>query len=135
MTYDDLLTIEPTLSENVSRGMFHEILQQGWRAYSSEELGQEETQQLVDRFLRAHARIPGLITEKMMATMPIDSFRYTTEEGARILGSLFLNGAVVTVFPPNIGSTLILFVNDATAEQWKYPEDGYHHIRIEDGTE
>lgn len=131
MTYEELLVTEPTLSQNNSQKLFFEICHQGWRCYSNA-LGDIES--LVDRFLTSHARIPGAVTEQMLANQPLETLMYNVE-GLRVIGSLFLNGAVVSIFPPGKPSTQLLFVSDSTAERWSYPNHSYRYLEEHGGPE
>lgn len=133
MTFDELLTAEPTLSQNNSKALFYEICHQHWRCYSSALT--EEVTQLTERFLRSHARIPGVVTEQMLATLPMEVFRYTTDAQLKVFGALFINGAVAMVVPADLPGVQLLFVSDSTAAEWNYPDEGYLYMEGHGGTE
>lgn len=123
MRYEDLNTMQATLSENVSEGLFNEIAHSDWRIYTS--INYSYTESLIRRFCGAHARVPGLFTEEMMGNTPLQVFRWKQDRAigkVLIEGALFLNGAVATVYAPGV-TTHILFVKEETAQAWNYPAE------------
>lgn len=132
MDYEYIRLADSTLSANVSEITLREICERGWRCYSSVFVSQTET--LIQRFLASHARMPGVLTEEMLALIPIDILRYTNKEnGVRVEGATFTNGAVVTVLGTDGTSVKLLFIDDVTAERWKYP-DGHQYLGRENGS-
>lgn len=122
MVLDEILTMDATISENISRGVVLELFQQGWRLYSHKTTWDIEG--LINRYLASHARLPGVLTDESFAWRPIEVF-YFRENGIVHRGALFLNGAVYVQQDLTTGDTAtLLFVSNETAEKWVYP-DGF----------
>lgn len=128
MTLEELLLAQPTMSENNSEKLMIEIMTQpDWRCYSSAIF--PGCVGLIGRFLASHAKQPGLVTTEMLALVPITVFGYhVTHSGVRVRGATFLNGAVVVVYPPQDTATHLLFVDEATATTWSYPDEGFRRL-------
>ena len=121
MTYDELLTTEPTVSEATSLEMMVDLLTHPtWRCYSDKTYSGMSS--LIDRFLRIHARLPGAVSDEIYGDIPAAVFHYGQEFGT-IRGGLFKNGAVVATREPDGTIVRVLWVDDETAEKWGYPDD------------
>lgn len=121
MRYDDIRTMDVNLSENNGQLILKEIWgQSDWRCYS--DALTSDTGSLIERFLVSHARMPGILMDEMLALVPVTVFRYTNKEnGVRVEGATFINGAVITLVGRDYSRTKLLFVDDKTAERWSYP--------------
>lgn len=128
ITYDQVLLASPTLSENNSEKIMIELLtKEGWRCYSSAIF--PECMGLIMRFLASHAKQPGIVTNEMLALVPVAVFGYhVSHSGIRVKGATFLNGAVVAVFPQEEPATQLLFVDEETATTWSYPNEGFRRL-------
>lgn len=124
MRYKDIPSMQATVSANVSQGMFIELLNKAnMRLYTS--VLYPNLEQLIDRFLASHARIPGIVTEQTLGIIPINVIRWDKrQEQLRIEGVIFLNGAVCTMYAPDKVISFF-FVDDHTAKSFHYPEVGY----------
>lgn len=123
MNIEELLSLNPTISEYTSEQMIVQIVEkEEWRCYSATTCS--ESKELAERYLRFHARIPGLAVREIKATRPVDVF-YATDGTASIKGGLFLNGAVVIASNPGKPHSISLFIDDAVAQKNHYPNEGY----------
>jgi hypothetical protein len=122
MTYDDIMQLEPTLSPNNSEMLFRALLTHDWRYYSS--VVTPDIDVLIERFLKSHARMPGFVTDEILAVVPIEVFEWRTSAGVGTHGALFTNGAVVSIVGTHGQMVNMLFVDETTADRWRYPE-GY----------
>lgn len=110
-------------SPAVSKRCFGQILlTKEWRQYSS--LHEKELDYWIDRFLLSHAKVPSLInTGKTMyvyAISPLSILRW--RDGTMIArGALFSNGAVM-LFSDSHETIEMLFIDDATAKLYNYPD-------------
>ena len=131
MTLDHILEQAPTLSPDQSYLLILGLGTQPWRCYSSQTF--PDTRELIDRFIRSHGRIPGLITETMLSPLPAQVFSYYDDTSrASYKGGLYSNGAVVYVLHPTKGATWTLFIDDHTAREWGYPREGYTYLASKD---
>lgn len=130
MQFEDLAKNEATLSEAMSKRAFRELFTiSTWRCYSNNKV---DVDYWIRRYLTAHAKIPGLITDAnnkhplVYANFPLQLFRWRYE---RLLGEgfLFANGAVVHLQAPQTDVRL-LFVEEKTAVAYRYPNKGYAQI-------
>lgn len=118
MQFDDILRADPTESTHTSRLLLLDILlhKPQWRCYTTQT--HSETDTLIARFLRSHARIPGMITPESQASEPAAIFYWKDTEGVHYKGATFLNGAVFYARHPGGREVRTLFVADETAQMW-----------------
>lgn len=122
MTYDELLRAEPTESEATSLEMVRELIAHPtWRCYSSKTY--QDTDSLINRFMKNQARVKGVVSDEMYAEIPAAIFHLEQSQTV-VRGALYLNGAVLVSRTPDGTIIRSLFVDDETAQQWGYPE-GY----------
>lgn len=126
MNLADIATMAATMSANASEMVLVELFfQSDWRCYSTELSA--DTPELAQRYLDAHARIPGLLTTEMLGEIPLEVIRWTKRDNDVQLvceGVTFLNGAVVLM---HLGAETItlLFVSNEVAVANHYPEEGF----------
>lgn len=121
MLLETLASMNTTMTELDSLGLWYELCGEGWRCYSSEH--NAETEALAKRFASLHARIPGVFGTPMAATRPVEIFGWSGADTENSLhGALFLNGAVAWFRQPQ-GELLLLFVDDDTAISWGYSDE------------
>lgn len=126
MTYDELLSAEPSESESTSGAILAELLTHPtWRCYS--ERSYKDVGSLITRFMGNQARIKGLISDEVYAEVPAAVFHIDGEDGSLVRGALYLNGAVVATRSPDGTIIRTLFVDDDTANKWGYP-DSYVYL-------
>lgn len=125
MTYDEVMQMEPTLSSNNSEMLFRELLTHNWRYYSNHTTLEIDT--LIERFLQSHARMPGFVTDEILAVIPIEVFEWRTPAGVGTHGALFTNGAVVSIAGTEGQLVKMLFIDETTADRWRYPEGYFIH--------
>lgn len=121
MTYEEIMQLETTMSSNNSQKVFLELLYGEWRFYSNQVT--PVTDELIDRFLQSHARMPGFVTDEILAVVPVEIFGWRTDSGVGTHGALFTNGAVLSITGEG-KQVKLLFIDEATAHRWGYP-DGY----------
>jgi len=129
MNLGDLIVAEATLSDNNSRLAYQAIIseQNNWRCYSPmvSSGGREEVDKLCERYLRSHATVPSAFSKEVLSPTPMEIFECTWGEFF-LHGGLYVNGAVVHVKHPllNEGDPYnLLFIDDALAARWGYPDD------------
>jgi hypothetical protein len=126
---DRIAESDATLSENLSRGLFAElIIRPDWRCYFSHE--QPQTQEWADKFVTAHARIPSMFSGKTIGLMPMMVLRYYYA-GGLVEGWVYLNGAVVVTHSTE--DFVFLFVDEPTAQQWNYPDEFFRYHTLDKG--
>lgn len=127
MDLDGLMKRDATCSFYTSKTMVIEMLQkEDWRTYSS--LTTDKVDQVIDRFLKNHARIPGLISKEVYAQVPAQVFYWADDTGS-FKGGLFANGAVMVANRSDGSVIRTLFIDDVTARRYLYPgEDHYKNL-------
>ena len=128
MNLEGLIHAEPTMSDNASYVAIIGILNTPhWRCYTTKSYNR--THELVERFMRAHGQAKGLVTDTMLSPIPAEILYFTDHEnGIRIKGGIWINGAVTYVTHSEKGPTTSLFIDDETAQMWGYPDEGYVYI-------
>lgn len=120
LTLDELSETQASVNPNVSVGLFNEIFDQAsWRLYTSDV--HLEAEAMANRYLGAHAQIPGGFAETLSGIMPIETFRFQVG-GKTFEGFLFLNGAVVKIHDAT-NYVVFLFVDETIASMWGYPSN------------
>lgn len=127
MDIDELLSKEPNMSEFSSKKLLLEIFsKEEWRCYGSNIC--DESEELASRYLKHHARIPGLISNEMVAHNPASVFYFADDEDREsVKGGLFSNGAVIFSHAEGKRSTS-LFIDEAAAQRLGYPDKGYVYL-------
>lgn len=125
MTFDELVSAEPTEVEYISKKIVLALVGRvGWRCYSSVTM---DSRPLIDRYLRSHASIKGLLADEVLALRPATIFFWKDEDGGVYKGATFLNGAVLIARPTSSNQVVSLFIDETTATKWGYPK-GYHYL-------
>lgn len=82
----------------------------------------KNVESIINRFMRAHAQVPGAVSEFTISSDPVGVFRVVSD-GVVYEGALYINGLVMCV--RGKGGTLpMLFVSKTTANLWRYPSNG-----------
>jgi len=125
MDIQDILNLEPTLSFHFSQSLLLEIMyRRDWRCYSSRT--HDDAERLANRYLKHHARMPGLVSPEVKAPGPLDVFFWVEEgDGSHHKGGLFSNGAVLVARPGTEEQVISLFIDEVQARMWMYPQDGF----------
>lgn len=116
--------LEITMSENNSFKVYEEITTEvtNWRCYNKNTISQEELAGLIDRFVKYHATVPGVVTEEMLSSEPLETFGFSEGE-LGVKGLLYVNGAVMQVRTPTHPTPhYMLFIDDRVANVWAYPD-------------
>lgn len=125
----DFLNQEPTVSDNNSRAIYVELLttKTDWILYSKNTIDDyDELVKLINRYINSHSSVPGVVTEEILSSTPIDIFYFEDVPGGfSIKGALYSNGAVVHVKMIGREHTMLL-VHEKIAKAWGYP-DSYIH--------
>lgn len=141
MTFDEISQAPATRSENVAQGILLDLFStdRGWVYYTPDI--EPDTPKLINRYLAAHARVPGIITPTVSAAQyPMELVRLTIadpEPGGVVEAAVFLNGAVIKRRLYNKydgeGNWVIngsgwgaLFIAEEDAKFWNYPSTGEH---------
>lgn len=138
MKWEDILENPPTSDDLTSYMVFSEILAfTEWRCYSSEQFPQIEW--MIEEFIGGQAKMPGLISEELLAIRPIQIL-YGKTGPYNLRGATYLNGAYFEVTSKEGQVNILLFIDDDTANVFNYPSEGYiytsqHFIKKEDGDE
>lgn len=131
MTIDELLVLNPSMSEYTSQKLVLELFNKTeWRCYASTVCAESEA--LAERFMRYHARLPGFISREIHAHRPVDVF-FATDGEASIKGGLYLNGAVLVSHNPGKPRSVSLLIDDAVAQRSNYPDEDYVYLSDLDG--
>lgn len=131
MTIDELLALNPSMSEYTSQKLILELFHKPeWRCYASTTC--DNSEELAKRFLRYHARLPGFISREIHAHRPIDVF-FATDGEASVKGGLYLNGAVIISHNPHKDRSVSLLIDDALAQQNTYPDKDFVYLSDLDG--
>lgn len=127
MTLEELLTSDPTMSEEMSRKLVLEVLlTHGWRTYGPGIC--DESTELARRFLGFHAKMPGYFSQEIYGKYPAGIF-YWEGEKETIKGGLFQNGAVIIAKEYSSEKIKVsLVIDEATAERMQYPSEGYERL-------
>lgn len=121
MNLVELVESEPTMSQQASYVCIVGLGTMPWRSYVSRDY--PSTNELVDRFIRAHARVQGLVTDTMLSQDPAQIFYFSNGiTDMRIKGGLWINGAVLYTRLADEPPVTTLMIDDETAETWRYPD-------------
>lgn len=124
-----ILEMRPTESEHMSQQIVIECLQrENWRTYSSRTCTTANIEDIITRYLEYHARVPGFLTANVYATEPAAVFGWKDEEGVTYKGGVYKNGVVMVADQPNGERVLTLFIDEADAEQWLYPDEENYQL-------
>ncbi len=131
MTIDELLALNPSMSEYTSQKLILELFHKPeWRCYASKT--HPESEALAERFLKHHAKLPGFLSREIHAHRPVDVF-FATDGEASVKGGLFLNGAVIISHNPGKPRSVSLLIDDAVAQRNHYPDEDFVYLSDLDG--
>jgi hypothetical protein len=120
-----------TVSENISRGLFLEIVQrQDWRCYIASDTSDFE--EMCSRFMNQDARVPSIVEGENLALVPLNVIRFTTPTGTVFEGWLYLNGAVVVTKAGKDEETFLFIDSELARSTGTYPEEFFDY-RVEQG--
>lgn len=124
MNYLNIAGEEATLSPEMSQRAFGEIVAGPWRCYASAIGAYDDW---INRYLSAHARVPGIVTDDMPSATPVYVLRWWRQAPPPGMaeGIVYRNGAVITIYTQGQAALKLLFVAEADATGWRYPEEGY----------
>lgn len=123
MRYDPTsIALTPaTVSENLSRGLFMEIIQKPtWRCYIASDT--ENFDELVHQFMNKDARVPSIVEGENLALVPLNVIRFTVPSGGSIEGWLYLNGAVIVTKAGRDEETFLFVDSELARLNASYPE-------------
>lgn len=127
-TFDEILSLTPTLGEQASFELIAEIHSSNeiyWRCYSTAD--DADVDRIAERFLTNHARLanvelPHIFTK---AEEPLAVFYVSlTTDDTTIKGAMYANGALMRTIKGNDVEKYI-FIEDDTAHKWNYPSEGF----------
>jgi hypothetical protein len=130
-TNDPFKDFKPSLNENISCGVVGELwTNSDWRCYVEGVC--EKTYALIEQFTNGHAQTINIFGNPKVTFAPDHTFSWHANSGTYHQGALYRNGAVYRQVFPDGHSVLMLCIDEETAVNKGYPEEGW--VRLKDVT-
>ncbi len=135
MEINEALDHKPTKTPSQSWVLFWQLMtqQKSWRCYTNKDWDSEVWELMAKRFINSHAKNPSILAVGILSSSPYEVWYFAFDADEAIPQNirnttgkiaLYTNGAIVELISP-LKKDLYLFVDDATADLWAYPQEKY----------